>query len=218
MGFLVLGLEIDMTSMSLKDALRRMPAFLSMWVVIIAIKIPTALAGPIVVPILYAYRKRNFDDVPKVFRPWQNPEDWLGGPEGTEHSLPQWWINEKGIGFWSWWHYHAIRNPANGLRNFEWIDLEPVPEEIKYWTPYYLRRYEPNAMRKANLKNAGYICWQGLRMGCKYVHVWGPDRHFVFKFGWRIGPNDALGYMDPDGQRAIDGAGFATKLLPYREG
>jgi hypothetical protein len=196
----------------------RLPLFFLVWIVIIAIKLPTALVGPFVVPVLYKYRHKKFNDVPWIFRPWQNPEDWADGPEGTLHSLPQWWINENGFGFWAWFHYHAIRNPANGLRNFEWIDLEPVPEKIKFWTPQYLRWYEPKYMRTNGVKSAGYICWQGWRMGCKYVRVWNDERHLQFKFGWRIGPNDALGHMDPDGQRALDGAGFATKFLPYREG
>lgn len=206
------------TSKPLYSALIRLPLFLAAWVVIIAVKIPTAVLGLVVVPVLFFYRKRPFDDVPAVFRPWQNPEDWCDGPEGTEHSLPKWWVNQKGTSWYQWFRYHAIRNPANGLRNFEWVDLEPVPDRIEFWTPGYLRFYEPWYLRSLGLKSCGYICWQGLRMGCKYVRIWSDTRHLVIKFGWRVGPNDALGYLDPEGQRALDGAGFATKILPYREG
>lgn len=228
------------------------------WVGMLMIKVPTVLAGFLVIPLLYLYRHRNFDDVPKIFLPWQNPEDWVDGPEGTEHSLPQWWVNREGSGFYSWWHYHAVRNPANGLRNYEWVDLEIVPDKVKFWTPEYLRFYEPWHTRKHHpeLKSYGYICWQDWRMGVKFVHIW-PDlerdivwripnvskllpwhwlswkdlpnmvdvtlvekgpKHLTLKFGWRIGPNDALGHMDPDGQRALDGAGFASKILIYRDG
>lgn len=206
------------------------------WIAIVAVKVPTALSGLVVVAALYLYRKRLFDEVPKIFLPWQNPEDWYGGPEGTVHSLPQWWINGHGSGFYSWWHYHAVRNPANGLRNYEWVDLEIVPEKVKFWTPEYLRFYEPWHTRKHHpeLKSYGYICWQDWRMGVKFVHIW-PDlkkdivlwkwtlakagpKHLVFKFGWRVEPRDASGLIDKGGQRAIDGAGFASKILIYRDG
>ena len=198
----------------------KLPIFILLWLGFAAIKLPTMFLGFIVTPILYLYRKREFDDVPKVFLPWQNPEDWNGGPEGTEDSLPQWWINSEGSTFSSWYHYHAIRNPANGLRNFEALDLDLKKEEIKYYTPHYLKYYEPWYTRKdPNLpKTYGYIAWQGFKAGMKFVHIWNEERHLVIKFGWRVEPRDAVEGIDPSGQRAIEGAGFASKFLFYREG
>jgi hypothetical protein len=198
----------------------KLPLFIIVWALYVPLKLSILLLGLVVTPILYLYRKRSLDDVPGVFLPWQNPEDWNGGPEGTEHSLPQWWVEQEGVGFWSWYKYHAIRNPANGLRNIEFLDLDIKPDEIDFWTPKYLKYYEPWWTRKHHpeLKNYGYVCWQGLRAGMKFVHLWNDKRHFVIKFGWRIEPRDKKEGPDPDGQRAIEGAGFASKLLPYREG
>lgn len=198
----------------------KLPVFILVWLGFVSIKLPTALLGFVVTPILYLYRKRSFDDVPKVFLPWQNPEDWNDGPEGTEHSLPEWWVRSEGSTFSSWYHYHAIRNPANGLRNFEFFDLDLNKNEIHYRTPFYLKYYEPWYTRKDTSlpKTYGYIAWQGWRAGIKFVHVWNEDRHLVFKFGWRVEPRDAITGPDPEGQRAIEGAGFATKFIPYREG
>lgn len=199
-------------------AIVRLPVFAALWAAFIAIKIPTAIAGLFVVPFLWRYRDTDFDDVPLWFLPWLNPEDWNGGPEGYDNGLPKWYATSRGVGFRAFYHYHAIRNPANGLRNFEFMDLDIVPNELDYWTPRYLRYYEPHYMRRNGVKTAGYICWQGKRAGCKFVRVWNAERHFVFKFGWRIEPRDFHERPDPDGQRALEGAGFASKLLPYREG
>lgn len=235
------------------DDLWRLPLFIVVWIGLVAIKLPTMFAGGIVVPFLYKYRKRPFDEVPKVFLPWQNPEDWNDGIAGTEHSLPKWWINEpvddikipllkivirkaredRGFGFWSWYKYHAVRNPANGLRNFDFVDLELEQDKVKYLTPQYLKYYEPWYTRSNNgPKNYGYIAWQGYRAGVKFVHIW-PTlekdikifkwtlfkeglRHFEFKFGWRVEPRDAVEGYDAKSHRWHHGAGFASKFLPYR--
>ena len=201
------------------DALWRLPIFLAVWIGMIAIKLPTLLLGFIMVALLYPYRKREFDQVPKIFLPWQNPEDWVGGISGTEHSIPQWWINEMGSGFWSWYKYHAIRNPANGLRNFDFVDLDLVQDEIHFWTPEYLKYYEPWWMLKEHpeIKTYGYIAWQGWRAGIKIEHIWNDKRYFSFKFGWRVEPRDAVeGYRETSHRWKL-GAGFASKFLPYRE-
>lgn len=197
----------------------RLPFFILVWAGFIAIKLPTLLLGFVVVPVLYLYRHRHFYDVPKVFLPWQNPEDWKGGHMGTDESVPQWWINQRGFGFWSWYRYHAIRNPANGLRNFEAIDLDIKPNDVRFVTTgeKYRDRYEPTSMRKDGVRFAAYLAWQRFQAGCKVVYVWNERRHFVFKFGWRIEPKDRYIPIDPNGTR-VDDAGFASKLLPFREG
>lgn len=198
----------------------RLPVFIIVWLGFIAIKLPTAILGFFVVPILYRYRHRPFSKVPKVFLPWQNPEDWNDGPQGTPESVPKWWVKERGgVTFWDWYKYHAIRNPANGLRNFEAIDLDPNPEKIQYVSTgkTYRKSYEPTSMRRDGVKFAAYLCWQGLQAGCKIVYVWNDKRHLVFKFGWRIEPADKHRPFDPKGIR-INDTGFASKFLPYREG
>lgn len=225
----------------LKDVVWRLPIFFIMWLINVLIKLPTAISGFFIIPILYLYRHKNFDQVPNIFLPWHNPEDWKGELHGTEHSLPRWWINEpiedikitlfgkefilrkarehRGFGFWSFYKYHAIRNPANGLRNFDFIDLDLEQDKIHYWTPRYLRYYEPWHVKKLENppKTFGYICWQGWMAGIKIVHIWNEIRHFVFKFGWRVEPRDAEEGFSKTSQRWEDGAGFASKFLPYRE-
>ena len=109
----------------------RFPVFVLVWILFIAIKLPTMLLGLLVVPLLYRYRHRPFHEVPKVFLPWLNPEDWNDGHRGTPESLPQWWMNQEGAGFKCWYDYHAKRNPAKGLRNFESIDLDFNPELVE---------------------------------------------------------------------------------------
>lgn len=217
----------------------RLPIFILIWICFILLKAAVVLLGLAVVPVLYRYRHVSFADVPKVFTPWLNPEDWNDGHRGTDKSLPKWWIDEpvsdigitvfgkdvvfrkarehRGFGFGSWYHYHAIRNPANGLRNIEWLDLDIDPAKVKYYSPDYRLRYEPVSMRKDGAKTAWYVAWQGWQAGMKYVHVWNDKRHFVMKMGWRIEPKDKTVPIDPAGTR-VDDAGFATKLLPYRKG
>jgi hypothetical protein len=197
----------------------RLPIFLAMWVLFIAIKLPTAILGLVVVPLIYPYRATDYADLPFWTRPWANPEDHQGGPKSVPGaSLPKWWVEENGAGLGSWWRYNAIRNPANGLRSFEFFDLDINPRKVRYWTPTYVERYEPWYQRPRNgPKTYGYWAWQGLQSGCKLVHHWNDKRHFVLKFGWRVEPRDHHEEIDPTGIRHED-AGFASKFLPYREG
>lgn len=202
---------------NLLDVLWRSPIFLANWIGNIAIKLPTLFAGFIMVIPLYFYRKRAFDEVPKIFLPWQNPEDWNDRIMGTENSIPQWWVNEMGTGFWSFYKYHAIRNPANGLRNFDFIDLDLKEGEIYYWTPTYYKHYAPWYVGKYNIKTCGYIAWQGWKAGVEIIHIWNDERYFVFKFGWRVCPRDAVEGYSETSHRWQHGAGFASKFLPYRK-
>jgi hypothetical protein len=206
-------------SKSLLALLVRLPFFLVLWVLFLAIKIPTLLLGFVVVPFLYRYRHKPFMSVPAFFRPWQNPEDWNDGPKGQEDSLPQWWVDQKGVGFRSWYHYHALRNGANGLRNFELLDLTIEKRLVRYWTPTYHRYYEPwyQRKRKDGPSVYGYWAWQGWQSGAKFVWQWSKTRHWVIKFGWRVEPRDAMEKIDPDGIRSED-AGFASKFIPWRKG
>lgn len=197
----------------------RLPLFLVFWAGFLCIKIPTVIAGFLVVPLLYPYRSRDIGDLPWWTVPWANPEDWTGGPKGVRgHSLPRWWLDENGGGLWSFYRYHAIRNPANGLRSIEWLDLDIYMPLVRFRTGKYVLFYEPWYLRRFGVdKTVWYLAWQGWKAGFKFVHIWNDNRHFVFKFGWRIEPRDAYYPLDEDGQR-VHGAGFATKLLPYREG
>lgn len=211
-------------------ALWRVPIFALIWMAFLLIKVPTLIAGWVVVPYMYKYRGTLYDKLPAWTRPWSNPEDWKGGPKTFVNSLPKWWVTEqiegksRGSGFWSFYQYHALRNGANGLRSFELLDLDIVEDEVLWFGTsdaegFPLEKYEPWYVRPnfTGTNTYWYFAWQGWQAGFKFVHHWNENRHFVCKLGWRVEPNDAYEPIDPKGIRHDD-AGFATKLLPWREG
>ena len=241
---------MDSTITNYWQLLWRIPVFIVLWIAFLLLKYPTVLVGFFVVPFLYRHRKTLYKDLPAWTRPWANPEDWWGGPEGTENSLPAWWLKKTyvplqhkwrtvanwilakldkpllevptkayGTTRWSFYKYHAIRNPANGLRTYEFLDLDIVPEKVEYiayptlkhYDPWYTRRYTPDVDFYC------YLTWQGLQSCFKLIYHWNDEKHIEFKIGWRVNPGDRKGFMDPDGTRK-DGAGFATKFLPWRKG
>jgi hypothetical protein len=217
----------------------KLPIMVVLWAGMFVIKFLGLVLGLFIIPYMWLWRNWHYNIVlerrPWV-SPWLNPEDWYGTVHHYASSLPKWWVDKHGINFKSFYLYHAIRNPANGLRNIEWLDLDIVPDKVRFKTNYLMERYEPNSMRKAlplSLRNtAWYIAWQGFQAGFKYVHLWpelktdvtlfgwtvlekGP-RHFVAKLGWRVEPHSVLDRDIP--QVLIDDASFASKLLPYRRG
>jgi len=197
----------------------KIPLFISLWVGFLFIKIPTIILGITIIPYIYKYRQVEYDTFMEKypgFRPWVNPEDWEGGYRTYRNSLPRWWVNSKGDGFKSFWHYHAIRNPANGLRGVEWLDLDIKPEEVKFKTNTDIRYYEPNTVRANEEKTVWYLAWQGWQAGFKLIHIWSEERHLVIKFGWRVEPSDATEETVSD--MGIEDASFASKILPYRKG
>lgn len=194
----------------------KLPIFILLWFGFMLIKLPTALTGVLVVPFMWRYRTTHFIYLPWWTRPWANPEDWEGGEGSDYDSLPRWWIVSHGVEFKSWWHYHAIRNPANGLRSFESLDLDIDPDKVEYYTPHFFSVYEPHRLRNVGMRNAGYLAWQGWKAGMKYIHIWSDTRHAVIKLGWRVEPVDALN--DGGGGIGIEDASFASKVLLYRKG
>lgn len=196
----------------------KLPAFILAWLGFLCIKIPVTLLGPLVVSYLYKYRHTDYEVVLAQLpwlKPWINPEDWEGGYNSFSDSLPKWWVNSKGTEFKSFLQYHAIRNPANGLRSIEWLDMDIVPEKVKYTTNYYFNTYEPGVLRMADKKFAYYLAWQGIQAGIKVIYIWNDKRHLVIKFGWRVEPHDA---NDIAGGMGIEDASFASKFLFYRKG
>jgi len=195
----------------------RLIYFIPIWMLFLIIKIPTAIAGLFVIPLLYWWRYDHYKNLPFWTRPWANPEDWTGGPMTYTESLPKFWALEKGIGFISWYTYHAIRNPANGLRSYEWLDIDIDQKKVMYITPQYLTYYAPWYVRMENeeLNTYWYLCWQGLRAGFKFVHHWNADRHIVIKFGWRVDPRHSI--VTEETLMTQDGS-FAGKFLVYRKG
>ncbi len=182
----------------------------------IAIKLPTALSGFFMVPLLYPYRNDHYDSLPWWTRPWANPEDWHGKGNGN-NSLPLWWVESRGNGFKEFYQYHAIRNPANGLRSFEWLDLDIDPAKVKFKRSknYSGKRYDIGIFRMAGVDTVWFIAWQGYRAGFEFIHLWNSDRHLNIKFGWRVEPADASAEHSNIG---IEDASFASKILLYRRG
>lgn len=206
------------------EALLKLVPFLVLWVSMIVLKLVTTIAGLVVVATMYRLRNTHINVMRhrwKILLPWVNPEDWYGGPKGVDGvSLPQWWIDREGISFKSWWWYHAIRNPANGLRNFEMLDLDIDMKRVRYVTGHYCRMYEPSSIRnrvvKAGRNTIWYLAWQGWKASFKIVHIWNAERHLQIRIGWKVEPRDSKSpVMDP--VRSED-AGFSFKVLPYRRG
>ncbi len=194
----------------------RAPFFILMWALFIIIKIPVALLGLVVIAYMHRYRHDDYSGLPAWTRPWANPEDWHGQVNTFQYSLPRWYVDKHGIGFRQFWRYHAIRNPANGLRSFELLDLDIVPDLVRFVTPERHNRYEPKRARAWGAKTIGYIAWQGFRAGFKLVHIWNDERHLVIKIGWRVEPQDACD--DSIQTIGMEDASFATKFIPYRKG
>jgi hypothetical protein len=188
--------------------------FYVLWVLFLIIKVPVALLGFLVIPLVWPFRNTPYDDLPAWTRPWANPEDWHGQINHYEASLPRWWVNKHGTGFKSFYQYHAVRNPANGLRSYEWIDLDIVPENVRYQAKPYLGRYEPSDLRERGLKVAKYWAWIGPQAGYKYIRIWNDKRHMVVKFGWRVEPSD----RNKEPNELKKDASFASKILFYRKG
>lgn len=199
----------------------RLTYFVPIWIMFMAMKLVVVILGLIITPFLWEYRFRSYEHViakhPWI-KPWVNPEDWEGGPSSHAQSLPAWWIgrHDGEIGFWMWYLYHAIRNPANGLRSIEWLDLDIIPDLVNYKTNAYMVRYEPKSVRNVRLKTVWYLCWQRGQAGFKLIHIWNDERHLVIKLGWRVEPSDQ--FDDKPFTMGIEDASFASKFLFYRKG
>jgi hypothetical protein len=200
------------------ELILRLPIMLLVWAIQLAIKIPTMLLGFIMVPFTYKYKNTPLKDTPALLTPWINPEDQYGGYPGYPDSLPPFWVKSHGVGRWAHFSYHQNRNPADGLRNFKWLQAPMAGNihKIKYVTNEYLRHYEPRLMEQKKIYY--YFCWINFYLGMKINYVWSDERYFELKFGFRIHPADSnVDNVDLKGTRYILGASMASKFLPYRK-
>ncbi len=139
-------------------------------------KIPVILLGYFVVPFLWPLRKRPAHKMPSWLMPWVNPEDWTGGYRKFGPFLncvpPN--IYGKTPGLWGFYKYHAFRNGGDGLRNYEWhiARINPSQLDVKY-------------------HDNGYTVTQG-----KYRSWYREFGKVQIKFGFRMVPNDFMGYDD----------------------
>ena len=148
------------------------------------------LIGFFVTPILSLYRDVHYADLPWWTKPWANPEDWKGQNLNNVGSLPGWWPPLHGSGFWSFFRYHAYRNPASGLRSIPLFSMDLITDrdKIQYDTPYYLDYYNPKYVREAGLKSARFWCWVGWKGCFRYVRIWSPTRSMNIRIGWKVEP------------------------------
>ena len=180
----------------------RLPVILLWWAVQMVVKIAVAVPGLVMVAFMYRYKNTPFNKVPWVFYLWKNPEDWCNGVLAQQDrrtyidSLPMWWkVRMEGKPrFWRFYKYHAIRNPADGLRNIRWWNVMPDPKRIQYVTNVELPHYEWWQTGVYAGKWYWFFAWQGFYAQLKVLRVWtdGRDgRHFVLKIGHRIEPRYA---------------------------
>jgi len=197
----------------MSEFLLKSPLFLGVWIMQLAVKVPTMLLGLVVVPFTYKYRNTPLGETPAILTPWINPEDWYGGFPGFDDSLPPFWRKREGTGRWSHYWYHAVRNPADGLRNYRFLNPIPDPGKMKYWTNEYRDNYEPWA---PGPRVSWYFCWQGYSLGSALQIRWSDSRYLALLFGLRLNPGEAKG-IRVNKEKLVWGASMATKLLPYRK-
>lgn len=201
------------------DKLILVPAWITVWIIQIAIKTPVMIAGLVMVAIAYRYRHTQIGDCPWWIMPWINPEDWPGGFPGYPDTYPSFWVRRRDAEGWSefraFWWYHAIRNPADGLRNYKVLQLDiSDPSKVKFMTNELLDSYEPRHMEQGRVY--WYVAWIGIRAGFKINYVWSDDRYLEIKFGYRVDPGDAKRAPTPGSTFDVLGVSIASKFLLYR--
>ena len=97
------------------------------------IKLPVLVLGFIIVPAMWPLRHTPIKDIPKWLLPWCNPEDWYGGYRGLprDYNCVPHNIYGGKHGFWDYFRYHALRNGADGLRNYDWHVCRYVHEDME---------------------------------------------------------------------------------------
>lgn len=198
-----------------------MPIWLLMWAVQIFFKLLVAIPGVFIIPFLYRYRFTDIDNLPLWAILWANPEDWHGGHRNYDGSIPTWWMKRErkpgvpwGDSRYSFWRYHARRNPADGLRNIGWLQLWIDMDKVRYLTPKYFDHYEPWSDRTPGWRF--YIAWQGPYMGMKLQ--WVREKSYSeSKLGFRVEPRDAHHPLAENSARRHLGASFASSFRPYRD-
>lgn len=186
-----------------------MPVWLTWWAVQIAVKAPFALLGLVVIPYMWKKKDTPLHELNWAEKLFANPEDWYGGFYNFPNSLPPWWVRAHGVSFKSFYQYHALRNPADGLRNIPQLQVQIEPHRVQYVASQYLRYMEPDFV--GNVPGVyWYVAWQGHHMGLQVMWIRDKD-YVVLKLGMRVEPRDA--HEPPKGARGTLGGSMATKLV-----
>ncbi len=190
------------------------------WQHFLTLLLMPTVQGFFVVPFMYRLRNTPYADLPWWTRLHANLEDWHGtiSANGTD-SLPRWWIDKHGTGFWSFMRYHALRNSADGLRSFPLLALKVEQENVraKIWGKA-LSQYKPDNMEVEGLRWVAYFCWQegSVKCGFKFVRIWNDKYYTEIKWGWRVKPTDAHARYTFRGRYLKDHLAFTTATRPYR--
>jgi len=190
------------------------------------VSLPFEIVGLVVVPLAGMYRKKPLSEVPSVFLPWANPEDWTGGyldhrPE--DNCVPN-NLRDRYRGWFGFYRYHALRNRAHGLRNFSWFTLKLDQDSIGFKTniymPFYahwwIQQYIPTKIFSG--ASFWFLAWQNQHVGytyLRYFKIFGKMYWFRSKAGWRIGPRDKREGFDPRSTRWVHGSSVAFSLLKF---
>lgn len=188
----------------------RLPIWILMWVVQLAFKLPMWALGFIAMRFMYKKRYTPLGQLKWYQKLFANPEDWHDGFLQYDGSVPPWFKKryaEKSE-FYQFYRYHAVRNPADGLRNIKWLQLWIVPEKVRFKTNLYLEHYEPWFVDVPGVY--WYIAWQGAHAGLKVLWI-EKDKYTEFKFGFRVTPHDTEGLKETSARRFL-GASMASKL------
>lgn len=176
----------------------RLPAFVVLWLIRLAVFVPLAIIG---IPIVWFLARRHmcwpsksarFDRFTLQFAPlfwvWSNEEDGVDGLRGGDPAQ-QWWA-EKTAGLSPEariFRWAALRNPVDNLR----------------WVPLLNPKIDPNRVRFVGMdhepsKGEGgwFLCWQGVYASIRY-----ETRHYRFWLGWKLKPEDRFG-LDPADPRS----------------
>lgn len=207
-----------MTSSNLKTKV--LGAFFgALWRTVLTI--PVQLAGFVMVAAAIPYRKTPLADLPRWLIPWANPEDWTGGWLGhtpKDNCVP---LNLRAdySGIVGFYRYHAFRNRAHGLRNYEWYLLKIRPAAVAYYATDDIPWFQDWWLWKAGFAVAGksywYVAWQGKYVGVKWIRyfkAFGALRYVEMKFGWRITPADTN--FLPSSMRHLHGTNTTLQVLP----
>lgn len=172
-----------------------------LWVPMGGLRALTILLGFVVVPLMLACNSH-----PRwLFRPWLNPETGLSGAPWWEdylsrHGNP---VAKKFPRFW----WSAIRNPANGLRTYDFLTVEVKGYKFKGND----LPVNPAELRKLKKRVGWFYAWKGIYSGFWVCVVWNETRHMKLRIGWKIVPD----YLD---EWIPEIAGYALAFLPWRKG
>lgn len=176
--------------------------------------LPFQVAGWFIMPFLWKYRAVDLAQMKaehKWATPWMNPEDWTGGylNHGPEMECIPKNLREDYHGFWGFYRYHALRNRAHGLRNYDWFAPKLNEGHIEYLTNEYCESYSDWWLWSRGKAVPGKSYWyfascngsmdHARLLGFKYVRyfkAFDKLRYYECKFGWRVNPKDALGYNE----------------------